>query len=67
MTLKSSMLTAVPGLAMMVVCPQCGLHARTYFMVIHLNDAHEMSREHIADWLEGLDVDLSFPAPEEAS
>ena len=32
--------------------------------VIHLNDSHEWSFTQIADWLESLDVDLSFPMPQ---
>lgn len=30
-------------------------------MIMHLNDDHRWTREQIADWLETLDVDLSFP------
>ena len=30
-------------------------------MVMHLNDNHRASREEIADWLDTLDLDLSFP------
>ena len=32
--------------------------------IIHLNDHHEWSFTQIADWLESLDVDLSFPMPQ---
>ena len=32
--------------------------------IIHLNDIHKWPRERIADWLDTLDVDLSFPTPE---
>lgn len=35
------------------------------WLVIHLNDRHRWSREDIADWLETLDMDLSFPVPED--
>lgn len=33
-------------------------------LIVHLNDDHKWSREQIADWLDTLDVDLSFPVPE---
>lgn len=36
-----------------------------YHVVIHLNDEHHWHREQIADWLDGLDIDLSFKVPEE--
>lgn len=29
-------------------------------MIIHLNDQHKLTREQIADWLDTLDMDLSF-------
>lgn len=28
--------------------------------IVHLNDSHEWTRERIADWLDTLDLDLSF-------
>jgi len=31
-------------------------------IVVHLNDNHRWTREQVADWLETLDVDLSFPS-----
>lgn len=34
-------------------------------MILHLNDFHEWSREQIADWLESLDIDLSFERRDE--
>lgn len=34
-------------------------------VIIHLNDTHKWTREKIADWLETLDVDLSFQEPAE--
>lgn len=41
-------------------CPQTLTIQR---MIVHLNDTHRWAREtEIADWLETLDVDLSFPA-----
>jgi hypothetical protein len=32
--------------------------------IVHLNDFHRWTREEIADWLEGLDVDLTIKKPE---
>jgi hypothetical protein len=53
----------VPGLNMYIrKCPQdhCYCWGPLYKMIQHLNDSHELSREEIADWLETLDVDLTF-------
>lgn len=36
-----------------------------YQIVIHLNDRHRLTRDEIADWLETLDVDLSFKEVED--
>lgn len=35
-----------------------------YKMIIHLNDDHDWPRERVADWLETLDIDLSFKPTE---
>jgi len=40
--------------------PQSSLVAN---LVIHLNDDHRWSRNRIADWLDGLDIDLTFQVP----
>lgn len=34
---------------------------RVHYLVAHLNDRHQWTREEIADWLDTLDLDLSFP------
>lgn len=45
---------------------RCPEHTSVKQMIVHLNDQHRWSREvEIADWLESLDVDLSFPSEEE--
>lgn len=46
-------------------CPhdECD-RASIFHLVILLNDTHEWSRREIADWLETLDADLTFPMPE---
>ena len=55
----------IPGLKAREECPVPGCYAvdSVLNLVQHLNDhSHQWSREKIADWLETLDVDLSFPA-----
>lgn len=56
---------ALPQLASFIQCPSCGVHTRMFGVVMHLNDYHKMPREDIADWLDALNVDLSFPVPED--
>jgi len=56
-------------------CPECvktrnysqwaKLESSLFALTIHLNDDHRWDRNRIADFLEGLDVDLSFKVPEE--
>lgn len=53
----------LPGLSTRVPCPAagCQAHADLENMVQHVNDQHRWTRAQIADWLESLDVDLTFP------
>lgn len=59
---------AIPGLNQSVSCPESyhideadgPSESSLWLMVQHLNDTHKWSREKIADWLETLDVDISF-------
>lgn len=70
-SLKESM----PGISERVMCPQldctdmhleeASTKVTIWDMVQHLNDRHKWTREAIADWLETLDVDLSFPVPDD--
>lgn len=50
-------------------CPdkpcKIGGKKRLMDLITHLNDGHEWSRNEIADWLEALPVDLTFPVPED--
>lgn len=39
----------------------CPYSNRVQDVIVHLNDNHRWRREQIADWLETLDVDLTFP------
>lgn len=59
----------IKGLRQSARCPSphsriydlpCGAIGKLSVIIIHLNDAHKWSREAIADWLESLDIDLSF-------
>lgn len=54
-------------------CPECvkarkyslwaSLESSLFALVIHLNDDHKWDRNRIADFLETLDVDLTFQVP----
>jgi hypothetical protein len=38
-----------------------GIHTLTLaHLIVHLNDDHRWKRERLADWLDSLDIDLSF-------
>lgn len=63
----------LPGLRDISTCPdseeECSLlirgsgHnlvGRVGSLIVHLNDDHKWRREQIADWLDSLDLDLSF-------
>lgn len=55
----------LPGLNDFATCPGCDPvkpPRNIQTVIIELNDKHDWSREQIADWLETLDVDLSFPS-----
>lgn len=59
----SSLARSLPGVNQAANYP-CGCHADftepIFDIIIHLNDDVQWSREQIADWLETLDIDLSF-------
>lgn len=64
-TVTRDLMKFIPGLKARAECPvpACQAFDSVLNMVQHLNDhLHQWSREKIADWLETLDVDLSFPA-----
>lgn len=55
----------IPGMRDTVPGPcRCWDRCRLETLIVHLNDAHEWTREQIADWLDTLDLDLAFPVPE---
>lgn len=63
---RYGMMDVLPGLTEEKDCPtKCGRRSSLYQLIQHLNDKHEWTREKIADWLETLDVDLTFPIGEE--
>lgn len=65
--------TVLPALEQTVACPACGNSDDPVcssgecleWIIIGLNDRHKWTREQIADWLESLDIDLTFPVPDE--
>lgn len=66
----SVLMNVIPGLVSppMTRCPHSDCDQKAddiMWLVIHLNDQHRNTRNYIADWLESLDVDLSFTGPEE--
>lgn len=56
--------SVLPALATEVNCPHCSTSRSLEALVIHLNDSAKWTRERVADWLDTLDVDLSFPVPD---
>lgn len=58
--------SVLPGLNHKVTCPHCNdPHGSLQAVIIHLNDGAKWTREHIANWLDTLDVDLTFPVPDQ--
>jgi hypothetical protein len=57
----------LPGVKEWTIAP-CECHKdksdSIYALIVHLNDYCKWSRDQIADWLESLDVDLTFKVPE---
>lgn len=56
--------SVLPGLSASVTCPECSTAGTLDSVIIHVNDGHHWTRERIADWLDTLDVDLTFPVPD---
>lgn len=52
----------LPGLEAEVRDPVTGDVGRVRYIIVKLNDTDGWTREQVADWLDTLDVDLSFPA-----
>lgn len=65
-------IASLPGLKEMVKHPKVDdtfeckhIESTVKHMIMHLNDFHRWPREHIADWLETLDVDLRFKSQDD--
>lgn len=59
---------AIPALGQKVPSPCTCIITRPQVvkdLIIHLNDGHKWTREKIADWLDTLDLDLTFRVPDE--
>ena len=55
---------ALPALRAQMTCPHCTLREQLQTVIIHLNDSAKWTRGQVADWLDTLDLDLSFPVPD---
>lgn len=56
----------LPDLDNRKACPEDCDHTDSVWQIVqHLNDYHQWSREEIADWLETLDINITFPIGEE--
>lgn len=53
--------TVVPAMDELVRHPENGVELKLRDAIVSLNDQFRWSRERIADWLDTLDLDLSFP------
>lgn len=63
----SKLKDSLPGLRVIMGCPVklCSRKTNVWYLIVHLNDTHKWKREQIADWLDTLDVDLSFKVEED--
>lgn len=50
----------LPGAGEIVKHPQRGTQEELFAIIVSLNDRYKWTREQIADWLETLDLDLTF-------
>lgn len=59
-SVEDSRVKELPALNEMVKHPETGKSTRLRSAIISLNDSYKWTREQIADWLETLDIDISF-------
>jgi len=59
-SMRDPRVNLLPGLTAEVKHPATGRLCRLEDAIISLNDQHGWSREQVADWLETLDVDITF-------
>lgn len=57
---KDQRVNQLPGLKEKVKNPVTGNESTLERVIINLNDQHQWTREKIADWLDTLDIDLTF-------
>lgn len=57
---SSTLRKLIPNIESDAACFKCSVTGSVRSVIIHLNDHHKLTREELADWLETLDVDLSF-------
>jgi hypothetical protein len=55
----------IPGILEEKDCPWCHEIDTLWEIIQHMNDEHRASRESIADWLDTLDVDITFQIGEQ--
>lgn len=68
----ASLSKQLPGVDAIVICPACTVQdsplweKKLWYVIQHLNDQHEWSRESIADWLDTLpdEIDITFKTKE---
>lgn len=48
-------------------CPACRLNDSLYFLIVHLNDDHRWTREAIADFVDGLTVEMPVAVLQKAT
>lgn len=58
-----STVDSMPGALETVKNPMTGASGMLKNVIMNLNDTHGWTREEIADWLDTLDIDLSFKVP----
>ncbi|XAO35294.1 hypothetical protein SEA_FRANCOB_105 [Streptomyces phage Francob] len=61
---KDSRVDELPGVKERVKNPVTGSESTLERVIINLNDQHKWTREQIADWLETLDIDITFKTKE---
>lgn len=64
---QDRLLELLPALKDAAKCPACDEEEHEgdlWEVIIYLNDEHQWTRESIADWLETLDSDITFPIGE---
>lgn len=64
-TVTSALQKVLPGVTERVAHPITGQQYRVQDIIPDLNDQYRWSRDQIADWLDTLDVDLTFQPPQE--